>query len=106
MKMCVGGKWVDTNEKIEVLHPYDNSVVDTVPRAPTGDVDAALAAAARGAKTMAKLTAWDRYRILKQASEKLEVRAEEFARTITLEEGKAIGESRFEVSRAVQTMML
>src|SRR5206468_6674424 len=41
-----------------------------------------------------------------KAAEKLENRAEEFARTITLEEGKAIGESRFEVSRAVQTMML
>jgi len=106
MKMCVGGKWVDKSEKIEVLHPYDNSVVDTVPRATTGDVDAALAAAVRGTKTMAKLTAWDRYQILKKTAEKLETRAEEFARTITLEEGKAIGESRFEVSRAVQTMML
>ena len=106
MKMCVGGKWVDKNETIEVLHPYDNSVVDTVPRADTADVDAALAAAVRGAKIMARLTAWDRYQILKKAAEKLENRAEEFARTITLEEGKAIGESRFEVSRAVQTMML
>jgi acyl-CoA reductase-like NAD-dependent aldehyde dehydrogenase len=106
MKMCVGGKWVDKSEKIEVLHPYDNSVVDTVPRASTADVDAALTAAVRGAKTMAKLTAWDRYQILKNAAEKLEARTEEFARVITLEEGKVITEGRFEVGRAVQTMML
>jgi acyl-CoA reductase-like NAD-dependent aldehyde dehydrogenase len=106
MKMCVGGKWVDKTEKIEVLHPYDNSVVDIVPRASAADVDAALAAAVRGAKTMAKLTAWDRYQILKRAAEKLEARAEEFARTITLEEGKVIAEGRSEVGRAVQTLML
>ena len=55
---------------------------------------------------MAKLTAWDRYQILKQAAEKLEARAEEFARTITLEEGKVIAEGRFEVGRAVQVLML
>ena len=106
MKMCVGGKWVETGRKIEVLHPYDNSVVDTVPHATAADVDAALAAAVRGAKIMAKLMAWDRYQILKKAAEKLEARTEEFARTITLEEGKVIAEGRFEVGRAVQTLML
>ena len=106
MKMCVGGKLVETIEKIEVLHPYENSVVDTVPHARAEHVEAALAAAVRGAKITAKLTAWDRYQILKKAAEKLEVRTEEFARTITLEEGKAIAEGRFEVGRAVQTLML
>src|SRR5438445_435068 len=57
MKMCVGGKWVDKPDKLEVRHPFDNHVVDSVPRASAADVDAALAAAARGAKVMAKLTA-------------------------------------------------
>src|ERR1035438_7255390 len=106
MKMCVGGQWVDTGEKIEVLNPYDNAVVDTVPHARAGDIEAALAAAVRGAKIMAKLTAWERYQILKKTVEKLETRAEEFARTITLEEGKAIAEGRFEVDRAVETLTL
>jgi acyl-CoA reductase-like NAD-dependent aldehyde dehydrogenase len=106
MKMCIGGKWVDKSDKVEVLHPFDNHVIDTVPHGSAADVDAALAAATHGAKAMAKLTAWDRYQILKKAAEKLEARTEEFARTITLEEGKAITEGRGEVSRAVQTIML
>jgi glyceraldehyde-3-phosphate dehydrogenase (NADP+) len=106
MKMCVGGRWVETDKKIEVIHPYDNSVVDTVPHASLADVGAALTAAVRGAKVMAKLTAWDRYQILKKAAEKLETRTEEFARTITLEEGKIIAEGRSEVGRAVQVLML
>jgi len=106
MKMCVGGRWVDTSKKMEVRHPYDNSLVDTVPQAGLTEVDAALAAAVRGAKSMAKLTAWDRYQILRKAAERLESRAEEFARTITLEEGKVIAEGRFEVGRAIQVLIL
>ena len=106
MKMCVGGKWIDKAEKVEVIHPYDNSVVDTVPHGAPGDVEVALAAAVRGAKLMAKLSAYDRYRILRTAAEKLEKRTEEFARTITLEGGKVITEARGEVGRAVETLTL
>jgi acyl-CoA reductase-like NAD-dependent aldehyde dehydrogenase len=106
MKMCVGGQWVETSEKIEVLNPYDNTVIDTVPHARAGDIETALTAAVRGAKIMAKLTAWERHQILKKTAEKLETRAEEFARTITLEEGKTITEGRFEVSRAMETLTL
>ncbi|HUK82799.1 MAG TPA: aldehyde dehydrogenase family protein [Verrucomicrobiae bacterium] len=106
MKMCIGGEWIDKADKIEVLHPYDNHVIDTVPHGAAADVDRALVAAVRGAKLMAKLAAWDRYQILKKAAETLEARAEQFARTITLEEGKVIAEGRFEVGRAVQTLML
>jgi acyl-CoA reductase-like NAD-dependent aldehyde dehydrogenase len=106
MKMCVGGKWVEKPNTIEVRHPFDHHVVDTVPRADAADVDAALAAAVRGAKAMAKLPAWERFQILKKAAEEIESRAEEFARTITLEEGKVIAEGRFEVGRAIQTLTL
>ncbi|MEK6568880.1 MAG: aldehyde dehydrogenase family protein, partial [candidate division NC10 bacterium] len=106
MRMYVAGQWVETEKKIEVLNPYDGSVVDTVPRADLGDVDRALAGAVRGAKTMARLPGYDRYRILKRAADLIEARTEEFARTLTLEEGKSLAESRFEVSRAVQTLTL
>ncbi len=106
MKMCVGGNWVARGEPVEVIHPFDGSVVETVPRADGADVERALAAAERGARVMAKLPAWDRYRILKRAAEWVEARAEELARTITLEEGKPITEGRVEVGRAVQTLTL
>jgi acyl-CoA reductase-like NAD-dependent aldehyde dehydrogenase len=104
--MYVAGQWVDTAKYIDVLNPYDGTVVDTVPCADVGDVEKALDSAARGARTMAKLPGYDRYRILKKTAELIEARSEEFARTITLEEGKSLAESRFEVSRAVQTLTL
>jgi acyl-CoA reductase-like NAD-dependent aldehyde dehydrogenase len=106
MKMYVAGQWVDKPKKIEVTNPFDGSVVDTVPQADKGDVDRALESATRGAKVMARLPGYERYKILKKAAEILEARVEEFGRTITLEEGKIIGEGRTEASRGVQTLTL
>jgi acyl-CoA reductase-like NAD-dependent aldehyde dehydrogenase len=106
MKMCIGGQWIDKAGKIEVRHPFDNHVVDTVPHGDAGDVDQALAAAVRGGKAMAQLTAHDRYQILMKAAQQIEARTEEMARTITLESGKVITEARGEVGRAVQTLQL
>ncbi|MCG3147850.1 MAG: Succinate-semialdehyde dehydrogenase [NADP(+)] [Verrucomicrobiae bacterium] len=106
MKMCIGGSWVDKPVKIEVRHPFDNHLVDTVPHGDAGDVDKALAAAVRGAKVMAKLTVHERYQILMKAAQAIERRQEEFAQTITQEGGKVITESRIEAGRAVQTLQL
>ncbi|MGH7407367.1 MAG: aldehyde dehydrogenase family protein, partial [Candidatus Methylomirabilales bacterium] len=106
MKMYVAGQWVDKPKKIEVTNPFDGSVVDTVPQADKGDVDRALESATRGARVMAKLPGYERYKILKKAADLLEARVEEFGRTITLEEGKIIGEGRTEASRGVQTLTL
>lgn len=104
MRMFVAAEWINGSRSIPVHNPFDNAVVDTVPRATPADVDRALAFAAQGAKTMRALPGYERYLRLKRAAELLESRTEDFARTITLEEGKILAESRFEVSRAVLTL--
>ena len=106
MKMHIGGQWVDKSEKIEVLHPYDGSVVDTIPRGDAADVELALATAERGAKVMASLTGYERYEILHKAAHLMEGRNEDLAQTITMEEGKIIAEGRIEASRAVEIISL
>lgn len=105
MKMFIGGKWVDKSEKIEVRNPYDNSVIDTVPRADGGDVGCVLAFAERGARVMAKLPGYERWRILRKAADLLAARNEELGRLISTEEGKVIAEGRGEANRAVETIM-
>jgi acyl-CoA reductase-like NAD-dependent aldehyde dehydrogenase len=105
MKMFVAGQWSDKPQKIEVLNPYDNSVIDTVPKADLSDVDRTLAAAERGARVMAKLPGYELWKILKQAAEMIEAQNEEIGRLISMEEGKIIGEGRFEARRAVETIM-
>ena len=56
MKMLIDGHWVDRKDRIDVVDPYDNSVIDTVPGATAEDVDAALAAAVRGLEITKKMT--------------------------------------------------
>jgi glyceraldehyde-3-phosphate dehydrogenase (NADP+) len=102
--MYLAGQWTDKPEKIEVLNPYDGSMVDTVPKGDMNDVHRALDSAARGAQVMRKMSGYDRFLILRKAARLMEERLEDLARTITLEEGKIIGEARFEASRAVQTI--
>ena len=106
MRMYIGGEWVDRDDKVEVLNPYDGSVIDTVPSAGIEDVDLAVASAERGAREMARLTAYDRFAILRRAADILNERREELGRLITMEEGKVIAEGRTEVDRAVQTISL
>jgi glyceraldehyde-3-phosphate dehydrogenase (NADP+) len=106
MKMYIAGKWLDTADKIEVLNPFDGSAVDTVPDAGPQEVDQAIESATRGALIMAELPAFERHQILRKTAELLREHQEDFARLISLESGKALVESRFEVSRAAETMEL
>ncbi len=106
MKMYVGGEWIDKRQTIPVVNPYDGSVVDTIPRADADDVERALATAVRGAAVMRRLTGYERFQMLRKAADLLLARGEEFARTITLEEGKIIAEARVEVARAAEILAL
>jgi glyceraldehyde-3-phosphate dehydrogenase (NADP+) len=90
----------------QVVNPYDNSVIDTVPSASIEDLDSAIASAVRGAKAMADMSAYDRFLMLRKTADILQERTEEFARILSMEEGKIIGEGRVEVGRAVQTISL
>jgi acyl-CoA reductase-like NAD-dependent aldehyde dehydrogenase len=105
MKIFLAGNWIDTPKKIEVKNPFDNSVIDTVPRADAVAMEKALVFAERGAKVMAKLSSYDRWKILRKGADLMAARNEELGQLISKEEGKVIAEGRGEASRAVETMM-
>ena len=104
MKMLLGGEWVDREKKIEVRDPYDNSLIDTVPRADAADVEAAITAAVRGFEVSRKLTVYDRAQILFRTAKIVEGRLEDFALTIAREGSKTIREARKEARRCVNTL--
>ncbi len=106
MRMLIAGDWLDRDQHMDVLNPFDGSVLEEVPRARPEDVDIALSSAVQGAAVMSAVPAYERYRILDRAARIMDARLEDLARTITLEEGKAIAEARGEVQRAVQTISL
>lgn len=104
--MYINGGWVNSGKSLEVLSPYSGQVVDTVPDATPEQVEQCLAAAVRGAAQMAKLTAYERYEILMKAADIISGRIEDFARTVSLEEGKPLSESRGEASRMPELLRL
>lgn len=104
MKMFLAGEWIDRDDRLNVTNPFTGEVFDTVPAANVEDVDSAVMSAQRGAEAMRELTAYDRYEVLMRTVELINERKEQFAETITREEGKVISESRGEVDRCIQTM--
>lgn len=106
MKNFIAGQWLDFDQTIDVTNPYSGEVIDTVPKAGPAEVERALAALVDGARRMREMPAHERSDLLRVAAASLKQRAEEFARTISAEEGKPLAESRAEAARAVETISL
>lgn len=95
--MRIAGKLVTTDDVIEVLNPYNNEVVGTVPAGRPEHVREAFAKARAYRPT---LTRFERQRILQTTAETLRERKEDFARLITAESGLCWKDSLYEASRA------
>lgn len=106
MKMLIGGEWVSKKEVINVENPFDQSLVDTVPRGTASDMKHAIDAAVEGAEIAKKMPVHQRMKILYKTAEIVKSRAEEFARTIATEGSKTIKEARKEVFRCGNTLTI
>jgi glyceraldehyde-3-phosphate dehydrogenase (NADP+) len=106
MKMLIGEKWVDKDEKIEVRNPYNDDLIDTVPSGDNEDVEAAFQAAEEGFKINRDMPVHQRISILYKTAEIIRNNQEEFARTIATEGSKTIREARKEASRCIDTITI
>jgi len=104
--MLIAGKWIDKPEKIDVRNPYDNSLIDTVPKGTAQDVKAAIDAAVLGYHVNKNLPTHTRVDILYKTAQYVQDRFEDFAKTIASEGSKTIREARKEVSRCINTITL
>lgn len=95
--MRIAGKLVNTDETIEVLNPYNNEVVGTIP---AGRPEHVREAFARARAYRPTLTRFERQRILQTTAEILRDRKDDFARLITAESGLCWKDSLYEASRA------
>lgn len=104
--LLVGGRWVETKKLIKVTNPFDNKTIASVCSAGHEEAEAALASAHNAASGLAAMPAHARAKILNSTAEDILAQKNEFAKTITLETGKPIKESRVEVDRAALTFMI
>jgi acyl-CoA reductase-like NAD-dependent aldehyde dehydrogenase len=96
----------EDTQAMDVLNPYDASVVGRVPVAGDAEFDRAAEAAVAGAVAMARLPAHERAAILMRVSAAILAGREEIARTLAGEAGKPIKDARIETDRAAMTFQV
>lgn len=104
--LLIGGTWEQSDDVMDVINPYDNRSIAKVCRALPEHAERALQAAAKARPVMASLPSYQKEEILRKVAETILVKREELARTITMENGKPIQESRTEVDRAALTFRI
>ncbi len=102
--LYIGGAWRPGSggARFDVVNPADESVLASVASAETADADAALDAAEAAFADWAGRTPRARSEILRRAWELMTERQEEFARLITLENGKARADAMGEAAYAAE----
>src|SRR3954451_24972199 len=86
----VGGEWIDsTGENMRaIVSPVTGETLAEVPDASVEDINRAVAAAREAQPQWAALSAWDRAKICHAIADLIDERREEFARELSLEQGK------------------
>jgi succinate-semialdehyde dehydrogenase/glutarate-semialdehyde dehydrogenase len=100
--LYIDGGWRKTAETLPVLNPADETVIGAVPVAARADLDDALAAAERGFRLWSRTSPARRAEIILAAAALMRERADEIARSITLEHGKPLAQARLEVIRGCE----
>jgi succinate-semialdehyde dehydrogenase/glutarate-semialdehyde dehydrogenase len=90
LRNFIGGEWVDStgNSLREIVSPVTGEKLADAPNASQEDVDRAVAAARSAQPRWAALSAWERARICHAIADLIDARREEFARELSLEQGK------------------
>jgi len=104
LQLYVGGEWVDSDsgETFSTVDPTTGDALAEVQSGNAADIDRAVRAAWRGYdRYWSDFDPADRQSVLLEIADRIEARAEEFARLDTLDNGKPIGEARTDVELAV-----
>jgi acyl-CoA reductase-like NAD-dependent aldehyde dehydrogenase len=97
-RLLIGGELVvGSGEPLDVENPFSEETVATVALPDSGDIDAAIAAAARAQHGWERTPAVERGEILHEVATRLRARADELAELMTLEGGKPLIENSDEV---------
>ncbi|MBF0622767.1 MAG: aldehyde dehydrogenase family protein [Magnetococcales bacterium] len=102
-KAYLGGEWVDTGETMDVLNPFNGEVVDTISVCGHEEIDKAISLAVEAQEETRRLEPYQRAEALAFIRDGIEAQKEAFAKTLSMENGKTLAESRLEVARAVAT---
>jgi len=102
-KLFIDGQWRESPNVKDIRSPYDQAVIGRVHFATQDQVREALDAAKKAFGRTRRLSSGERAAVLEKAAAGIKNRREEMARSIALQAGKVIRDSRAEVDRAGMT---
>jgi succinate-semialdehyde dehydrogenase/glutarate-semialdehyde dehydrogenase len=104
-KMFIDGKWCESAHggTLGVINPATEEVVADVAYGTRDDAARAVQAAARAMPAWMKASPYERAKVLKKTAELMRERADSIARTLTMEQGKPLPESKAEILHSADT---
>lgn len=102
----VGGEWRESSaadSRVEILNPYDNSLVGTVALAGQADIQTAIERAQAGFQQTRSLQSYERYEVLSFIAANIREQKDSFADGLMREVGKPIAAARVEIDRSITT---
>jgi len=104
VKLLIDGEWREAvaGERMPVLNPGTEKQIGWVSMARAADLDAALAAAARGFSVWRQTAPLERAKVLAGAAKLLRERTDRIAGLLSQEQGKTLVEARGELGRVAE----
>ncbi len=88
----------------ELHSPHDGSLIGSVPKATTADLNDAVSAAAGAFQAWSAFTSYEREKIVRKATAQVRTQADYLGWLMTLEQGKPLAQSRSEIGGACDTI--
>lgn len=106
VQLYIDGHWREGADarKLLVRNPATGEVMGELACAETSDLEEVAQAAHRGFDVWRKISAFDRYKMMRKAAQLLRDRVETVAQFMTLEQGKPLTEARMEVMAGADTI--
>src|ERR1700754_213681 len=95
--LLINGKLVPGAARLDVINPATEEVLAEAPRADRAQLDEAIAAAKAAFPAWSAKPIRKRGALLARLADALEARQDEFARLLTLEQGKPLSEAHWEI---------
>jgi succinate-semialdehyde dehydrogenase / glutarate-semialdehyde dehydrogenase len=100
VSLYIDGSWgkASGGKTEPVLNPATGEQIGTYAHADKADLERAAQAALKGFKAWRKVSAYERYKIMRKAAELLRSRIDDVTKIMTMEQGKPVAEAKMEIA--------
>jgi len=105
-QLFIDGAWcaAASGRTLPVMNPATGKQIGTLAHAEKADLDRALEAADKGFATWRRISAFERYKIMRKAANLLRERLDLVATLMTMEQGKTVAEAKAEILNGCDTI--